>query len=126
MIRPQYHLRDSPEGLLAWDVKGLIERTRSLPSVRIKLSKIAELDENYWYPRGLPTGRSIVEHLALIEAADLDFPIILDASGRLMDGMHRVCKALARGEKTILAVQLEQTPEPDYVGVSEEDLPYDA
>ena len=34
-----------------------------------------------------------------------------------MDGMHRVCKALIRGLKTIKAVNLLAMPEPDFVGV---------
>lgn len=32
-----------------------------------------------------------------MEAADLSFSLLLDAYGRLMDGMHRVCKASRRG-----------------------------
>lgn len=42
-----------------------------------------------------------------------------------MDGMHRVLKALAEGESHIRAVRFTVDPEPDYVGVNPEDLPYE-
>jgi hypothetical protein len=126
MIRPQYHFRPSKEGLLAWNVRRLIELSEGLQAQRIALSSVDEVDENHWYAFGeqLPTCRSILEHLRLIEEADLTFPIILDADGRLMDGMHRVCKAIRRGDTYILAVQFAETPKPDYVGRRPEDLPY--
>jgi hypothetical protein len=39
-----------------------------------------------------------VEHVRLIEAADLSFAIILSSDGRVMDGIHRVAKAVLLGE----------------------------
>ena len=127
MIRPQYHFRPSSRGLLAWKVRRLIELSKGLPAQRIELSRIDEFDQNHWYAfeGQIPTCRSILEHLRLIEEADLSFPIILDADGRLMDGMHRVCKAIRRGDTHIQAVQFDATPEPDFVGRRPEDLPYD-
>jgi hypothetical protein len=41
-----------------------------------------------------------------------------------MDGMHRVLKALNLGQLTVLAVIFEVDPEPDYVDVQPNDLPY--
>lgn len=127
MTRPQYHFRPSKEGLLAWNVARLIELSKGLPAQRIELSRVAEVDQNHWYALEgqLPTCRSILEHLTLIEEADLSFPIILDADGRLMDGMHRVCKAIRSGNTHIQAVQFHETPEPDYVGRRPEELSYD-
>lgn len=55
---------------------------------------------------------------------DLAFPIILFKDGRVMDGMHRVCKALLNGLSEIEAVRFVEDPEPDYVGVHPDDLPY--
>lgn len=127
MIRPQYHFRPSKEGLLAWNVGRLIALSEGLQVQCIELSRVEEVDEEHWYaPAGqLPTCRSVLEHLTLIEEADLAFPIILDADGRLMDGMHRVCKAIRQGNTHIQAVQFPETPKPDYVGWRPEDLPYD-
>ncbi|MOA54550.1 hypothetical protein D3C78_1781890 [compost metagenome] len=58
-------------------------------------------------------------------AADLAYPIILDSEGRVMDGMHRVSKALMQGATHIDAVQFEQDPAPDYVDCDPDALPYD-
>lgn len=126
-MRPQYHLRSSERGTLAWDVRNLIARTRTLLPKKIPLSSIRELDEPFWYDaeRDAPTCRSVAEHAKLIDAADLSYPIIIDPEGRLMDGMHRVCKALNRGLETIAAYQLTELPEPDFIGVSPQHLPYE-
>ena len=126
MIRPQYHLRDSLRGLLAWDVRRLIQLTEELPTFQLRLSEISEIDENHWFQRDIPTCRGVMEHSQLIKDADLSFPIIVDPSGRVMDGMHRVCKALMLGNETILTVQLNELPEPDFIGVPPKDLPYGA
>ncbi len=127
MIRAQYHFRPSPDGLLAWDVRRLIELSSELAVEQVELAGIRELDENHWYAYGgqTPTCRSIVEHIMLIDEADLNFPIILDAEGRVMDGMHRVCKALQRNQSHIPAVRFSETPAPDYVGKGPDELPYD-
>lgn len=127
-IRPQYHFRPAPEGLLAWDVRRLVRLSRELPVQAVPLSQIAELDSVHWYGHGSvkPTVRSIIEHCQLMLAADLAYPIILDSAGRVMDGMHRVSKALMQGATQIAAVQFEQDPAPDYVDCDPDLLPYDA
>ncbi|NEX81143.1 hypothetical protein [Aeromonas rivipollensis] len=127
-IRPQYHFRPAPEGLQAWDVRRLVRLSRELPVQAVPLSQIAELDSVHWYGHGSvkPTVRSIIEHCQLMLAADLAYPIILDSAGRVMDGMHRVSKALMQGATQIGAVQFERDPAPDYVDCDPDLLPYDA
>ena len=128
-IRAQYHLRPSAQGLLAWDVRQLIALTQAqkLQPKLVLLSEIAELDQCYWFsePSDKPTPRAIAEHLKLVQAADTAYPILLDAEGRLMDGMHRAVKRLVQGHVDILALQFASTPEPHFVGVPADDLPYD-
>jgi hypothetical protein len=126
MMRTQYHFRQSERGLLAWDVHRLIRLSQNLPVLQFPIAEVKELDTNHWYAQGqaVPTCRSVVEHCALIQAAELSFPIILDASGRVMDGMHRVCRALLEGASHVPAVQFENDPEPDYVGREPGSLPY--
>jgi len=41
-----------------------------------------------------------------------------------MDGMHRICKALLQGQNDIEAVRFDHDPEPDYIGVDPDELPY--
>jgi hypothetical protein len=127
MIRAQYFFRPSGQGLLAWDVRRLVELTRDCPVEQIPISAIAELDEAHWYEYegDRPTCRSVLQHMELIDAADLRYPIILDQAGRVMDGMHRVCKAVRQGLSTIPAVRFATDPEPDFVGRAPDELPYD-
>jgi hypothetical protein len=127
MMRKQYHFRPSERGLLAWDVDRLVALTKDLPRFRVDLAALAELDEAYWFSSGNrdATCRAVIEHARFIEEADLRFPIILSSDGRVMDGMHRVGKALLHGLKNIEAVRFELDPEPDYVGVDPDNLPYD-
>lgn len=125
-IRPQYHFRTTPHGLDAFDVRKLIKLSSTLPVKKIDPQSIAELEQDHWYfSGGVPSPRSILEHIALIEACDIAYPIILDQQGRLMDGMHRVCKAVMQGEKEILAVQFSSDPTPDYINCKPQELPYD-
>ena len=128
-IRPQYHIRPSPQGPLAWDVRKLIAHAEALqlqPRL-VPLSAIAELDQRYWFsePGDEPTPRAIAQHMQLVEAADTAYPILLDAEGRLMDGMHRAVKRLVQGQQDIWALQLPATPAPDFIGVAADDLPYE-
>ncbi|RBP45643.1 hypothetical protein DES53_10225 [Roseimicrobium gellanilyticum] len=127
-MRKQYHLRSSLRGLLAWDVHRLIAltETQALPHVSIPLSSIRELDECFWFQdeNSPPTCRAIAEHAKLIAETDLAYPLILSSDGRVMDGMHRVAKALMLGREHITAVQFTADPEPDYIGVPEDKLPY--
>jgi hypothetical protein len=127
IMRVQYHFRRSPHGLCAWNVHRLVERARSFPRERLPLSAIRELDEAYWSGESDQqlTCRDVVDHARLMLDSDLTFPVILSSDGRVMDGMHRVCKALLQGLDDIEAVRFAQDPEPDYVGVHPDDLPYD-
>jgi len=127
VLRPQYHFRHSALGLLAWDVRRLIRLSAHLPIWKLFVRQVAELDESHWYAHGAttPSCRSIVEHCSLILEADLAYPVILDQSGRVMDGMHRICKALMAGIPSVPAVQFVSDPEPDFIGREPESLPYE-
>ena len=90
------------------------------------VAAIRELDEAYWFDHGYaPTCRAVAEHVRLINEADLSFPIILSADGRVMDGMHRVAKALIQNVDDLPAKRFARDPAPDHVGVGPDDLPYE-
>jgi hypothetical protein len=124
-MRKQYYFRSSERGLLAWDVDRLVKLSKHFPRNHVPLTAIRELDEPFWSDDDTATWRASLEHVRLIEAADLSFAIILSADGRVMDGMHRVAKAVLLGRATIEAVQFTDDPDPDYVGVPPNQLPYD-
>ena len=123
-MRKQYHFRPSKQGYYAWDVDRLVALTKNFKRQRVKLDSIREIDENFWFgdKDDDPPCRAIVEHARLIQEADLALPIILSSDGRVMDGMHRVAKALLEGYETIEAVKFSQDPEPDYEDVQPDAL----
>ena len=124
-LHQQYHFRESEKGLLAWDVLKLIKVTKDFEVVQVALSDIRELKETYWFGLGAPPiMEDIVQHAKQIFEADISYPIILCPEGRVMDGMHRVCKALLDGHKSISAVRLTELNKPDYVGKQPDELPY--
>lgn len=123
-MRKQYFFRQSGGGLLAWDVDHLIALSAELPRKLVPLNAIRELDQAWVGEGERSSWRAMLEHIRLIEQADLAYPIILSASGDVMDGMHRVAKAVLQGQSEIAAVQFERDPEPDYVGRGPQELPY--
>ena len=125
-MRQQYHFKPSPDGLLAWDVFRLVDLSADLTPYQHPISEISEVDEDWWdLKRNGATVHNVIEHMKLVEATDLKYPIILSHNGGLMDGMHRVCKAILRGNTHILAVRFSEYIEPDYVGKQPDELPYD-
>lgn len=126
-MRTQYHLWPGPEGLDAWDVARLIRLSADLPVREIPLESITEVDTVYWFAEGAddrPTVRSIVGHVRLIQDVDPSYPIILGSDGRVMDGMHRIARALLEGRRTIAAVRFPTDPEPDHRDCRPDELPY--
>jgi len=123
-MRKQYYFQPSSQGILAWDVEHLIRLSRNLPRKLVPLAQIRELDEVWLGDDDRPTWRAMLGHIRLIEQADLAFPIILASNGCVMDGMHRIAKAVLKGGEAIEAVQFEQDPEPDHVGLGPHDVSY--
>lgn len=122
-MRKQYHFRPGAKGLRVWDVDRLVARAKYLQPQLVPVTAIRELDETYWGESMTP--RQVAEHARLIAEADLGYPVILSSDGRIMDGLHRVLKALMRGETQILAVRFPVDPNPDFEGVNPDDLPYE-
>ena len=121
-MRTQYHSQRSAGGFDAWDVARLIELSRDLPVTRVALDSLWQIDTVYWTEAF--TVREFAAHVRLVQAVDPSYPIILAADGRVMDGMHRVVRALLEGAETIAAVHFEVTPEPDYRDCQLNELPY--
>jgi hypothetical protein len=123
-VRKQYFFRNSAKGILAWDVDHLITGSAAFERRRVPLSSIRELWQAWSGDGEAQTWDELIAHVRLIEAADLSFPIILAADGSVMDGMHRVVKAVLAGADHITAVQFDTDPPPDFVGRGPDDLPY--
>jgi disulfide oxidoreductase YuzD len=55
--------------------------------------------------------RSFIEHVKLVNDANLEFPIILNEDGFVIDGRHRLSKAIIEGKKTIKSKRFISDPE---------------
>lgn len=94
-------------GRHSWSVARLFELSRDLPVIEIPLDHLY----TYYKYENL-TLRDFVMHMKAVNAADLDKPIILDEDGEIMDGRHRLMKAMLNGLQTIKAVRFEENPDP--------------
>jgi len=125
-MRKQYHFWPAERGFDAWDVDRLIRLSRNLPIEQVAVDSIGEVDTAYWFDASSeePTVRKVIEHVRLISEVDTSYPIILGYDGRLMDGMHRIARALLEGRTVVSAVRFRSPPEPDFRSCSPDDLPY--
>ena len=97
-------------GRHSWSVPRLFELARNLPVMDIPLDHM-----HLYYTYEKLTLREMVMHMKAVNAADLEKPIILDEDGELMDGRHRLMKAMLLGNETIRAVRFDENPPPDRV-----------
>lgn len=90
-----------------WSVARLAELSKDFPVMEIPLDHLY-----VWHSYKNLRLRDLVMHMKAVNAADLSFPIILDEDGEIMDGRHRIMKALLLGKETIKAVRFDQNPHP--------------
>lgn len=90
-----------------WSVARLIHLTKDFEVLDIPLRHL------YLYSTYQQINlREMVMHMRAVQDADLSYPIILDEDGELMDGRHRIMRALLDGETSIKAVRFDENPEP--------------
>jgi len=97
-------------GRHSWSVPRLFELSKDLPVMDVCIDHMSV----YFVYEKL-TLRELVGHMKAVQEADLTFPIILDEDGELMDGRHRLMKAILEGRETIKARRFEVNPSPDKV-----------
>ena len=94
-------------GSHSWSVARLFELAKDLPIMYVPLNHL-DLSKQYDKLRI----RDMVMHMKTVNDADLNYPIILDEDGEIMDGRHRIMKALLTGAETIKAVRFDENPTP--------------
>jgi hypothetical protein len=107
---PDWH---KPEGQMCqigrhhWSVSRLFELAKNLPVMEVSIDHI-----NVWHNYEKLSLRNMVMHMKAVNEADLSYPIILDEDGELMDGRHRLMKAMLNDIKTIKVVRFQENPSP--------------
>lgn len=91
----------------SWSVARLFELSKGLPVMEIPLDHLC-VSNTY---KNL-TLRDLVMHIQAVLDADLSEPIILSEDGDIMDGRHRIMKAMLNNLETIKAVRFDENPQP--------------
>ncbi|MCP4256861.1 MAG: hypothetical protein GY774_04940 [Planctomycetes bacterium] len=94
-----------------WSVSRLVELTKDFEVFTVPL---VCLNLNIMYDS--MSLRGMIMHMNAVSSADLQHPIILDEDGELMDGRHRIMKALSEGLEEIKAVRFDLNPPPCKTG----------
>ena len=92
-----------------WSVARLVELSKALPVFEAPVAAIAT---DYTISDANDI-RDFAAHMRKVLEADLSYPIILAPNGVIMDGRHRLAKAILEGRETIKAVRFNDPPTPD-------------
>lgn len=98
--------KDDPD-VPKWNVQYLVSQAQSLPTFDCPL---AALDLSHTaYTCNM---REMVGHMVACHDADLTHPILLDENGQILDGRHRIMKALYEGKTSLPAKRFTHNPIP--------------
>ena len=98
-----------------WSVARLVALSKDLPVFEATIAAIAT-DYTLTASSDL---RDFAAHMRKVLDADLSYPIIMAPNGVIMDGRHRLTKAILEGHTTIKAVRFDRMPDPDQEGGTE-------
>lgn len=99
-------------GSRVWVVANLIERAKSLEPFDLPLAAVHAGTE-VWAP--VTSAYGLAKKMRRVMDVETAHPIILDEDGFIMDGWHRIARALLDGKTTIKAVRFDETPPHDYI-----------
>lgn len=97
-----------------YKITDLIQASKDLEIFELK---VADIFTNYAAPNDNSL-TDFVAHCKRTNEADLSFPIILSPCNFILDGKHRLAKALITGQETIKAVRFKELPD---CGIYEDD-----
>lgn len=120
MSKSKYQYLDEQiycDGKKNWRVSRLVFLAKELKPFNLPMKHLNIFN---LYPKSDDT-LGYVKEMKKVLDADLKWPIILDEEGYVMDGRHRVCKALLESKKKIKAVRFKETPDCDWVDKEEEE-----
>lgn len=92
-----------------WLINDVITASRDLPVLYIPMEHL-----NIDYKIGEMELREFVQHMRQVIDADLSYPILLDEKGAVLDGRHRIAKALLNEEDVIKAKRFIEEVAPSF------------
>lgn len=94
-----------------WRVSDLVKAIENEPVYEIPLAFIDLASHSFGTEGGLV---DFAIHMRHVNESDSSFPVIFDQWGRILDGRHRIVKAIMEGRTTIRAVRIPDGTEPTY------------
>lgn len=91
-----------------WGVARLQQLAKDLPVFDCPLA-VLELNGRIWADNNII---QLAAHCKRVMDADINVPILMDWTGGIADGRHRVIRALVEGKTTIKARRLIARPDP--------------
>jgi len=100
-----------------WKVELLWKLAKTLPVEYVPIETlISQLEGTCWTDEDEDaTPHWVLGHTRRIVGADLDYPILLDKAGVIVDGVHRLCKAILEGREVIAAQRFDILPDPSFM-----------
>jgi hypothetical protein len=113
-VPPPRHLYS--DGRCIWYIDTIWALAHGLPEEDLALDQVIGLDEVCWFNETWgrkPTWRAVVDHCRRMVKADMTYPVIIAPDGNILDGKHRISRAMLEGLASVRAVRLPQMPPPD-------------
>jgi hypothetical protein len=99
-----------------WRMPTIWAAAAGKPQKQVAIAELGILDAVVWFggPKNVePTVRRVADHARDILTADMSYPIIMTASGDVLDGAHRIAKAYLDDLPSIAAIVIDDWPPPD-------------
>ena len=98
-----------------WKVEDLWEVAEGLPIEYIPLQLLTDQLEGTYWTQGEEedvTPQWVLGHTRRILKADLNYPILVNSENTIVDGIHRLCRAVLDGRDDIAVQRIEELPPP--------------
>ena len=98
-----------------FDIHRLWKLAEHLPVTERHVSEFDLATAFPWFlTNAPPTVAEIIDHMRRIMRAELDYPVMLDANGGVLDGIHRIAKCVIEDIPVVKCVQFSEGPVPDW------------
>lgn len=98
-----------------WEDATLWVAAKGKPIVELGIEELSKMPFCGWNSQTL---KDIANEYMAVMSADIRFPILVTTDNIVMDGCHRIVKAILEGKTSIEAIVLDVTstdfPSPDY------------
>lgn len=93
-----------------WSVARLIQLSKDYPVHEVPVFAMAAW---MWPWEDTLTIEKFCRHAKRVKDADMQYPILISPDGGIIDGVHRLCKAIINEEPTIKVKYFTKMPECD-------------